>query len=200
VNPVEWVNESDVFSVRHVAQLGQLQLTAYSVLGGSNAEREPFGWTVSDRDGDVEIDSARTLAEAKRDAELAALRHVVDPAMLLPFDGARVVCQNRIELSSVDRCTCPENGQAADPACPIDGEIVRLVLSRSLTAALRDEHDWPICVLGENETSVEFEISNDSGAPLSDTLDAIRHCAQLSGVVATPIIVLHGNRHAVFTS
>jgi hypothetical protein len=103
-------------------------------------------------------------------------------------------------VNPVDRCTCPANGQAVDPACPIDGEIVRLVLSRQLTAVLRDQHEWPITVLGENETSIEFEIPNDSGAPLSDTLDAIRHCAQLSGVVATPIIVLHGNRHAVFTA
>lgn len=69
-----WRDESNVFGVVFVAEVGPLTLTVESVIGGSNADREPFGWSVYAEDGLVDEGAVATWMDGQRQAEAAASR------------------------------------------------------------------------------------------------------------------------------
>jgi hypothetical protein len=72
VSGVVWTNASGFFERRAVARVGPLTAEVFDVVGGSNADRNPFGWYVV-RNGDEDVDdgAASTMDEAKRRAERA---------------------------------------------------------------------------------------------------------------------------------
>lgn len=63
-----WVDVSNVFGEGYRADLGPLTLAVERVIGGSNADRDPFGWSVYDDNGELANDMAATVADGQRDA------------------------------------------------------------------------------------------------------------------------------------